>query len=113
MTTDIVIRSSDYVDEHGVEEYDENSSARLFERSRIKALAGECAQQKVDEFVVVHKNTVVRIVINILMIDVVIVVISCYVIHYSGLQLVFLACDFIVDSVRFRSLSSFLLFRFR
>ncbi|KRX44574.1 mediator of RNA polymerase II transcription subunit 22 [Trichinella spiralis] len=38
MTTDIAIRP-DYVDEHIFEDYDENSSARLFERSRIKALA--------------------------------------------------------------------------
>ncbi|KAL1246261.1 Spectrin beta chain [Trichinella spiralis] len=40
MTTDIAIRP-DYVDEHIFEDYDENSSARLFERSRIKALADE------------------------------------------------------------------------
>ncbi|KRZ95490.1 Spectrin beta chain [Trichinella sp. T8] len=40
MTTDIAIRP-DYVDEHIFEDYDENSSARLFERSRIKALAGD------------------------------------------------------------------------
>ncbi|KFD65474.1 hypothetical protein M514_22400 [Trichuris suis] len=38
MTTDIAIRG-DYVEDHTLDEYDENSSARLFERSRIKALA--------------------------------------------------------------------------
>lgn len=41
MTTDIAVRGHDYngrIEEF--EEYDENSSARLFERSRIKALAG-------------------------------------------------------------------------
>ncbi|CDW55393.1 Spectrin beta chain [Trichuris trichiura] len=40
MTTDIAIRG-DYVEDHTLDEYDENSSARLFERSRIKALADE------------------------------------------------------------------------
>ncbi|VDK74725.1 unnamed protein product [Litomosoides sigmodontis] len=42
MTTDIAVRGHDYngrIEEY--EEYDENSSARLFERSRIKALADE------------------------------------------------------------------------
>lgn len=41
MTTDIAVRGHDYggrIEDY--EEYDENSSARLFERSRIKALAG-------------------------------------------------------------------------
>lgn len=42
MTTDFV---HPYIEDHGngahMEEYDENSSARLFERSRIKALAGQ------------------------------------------------------------------------
>uniref|UniRef100_A0A1I7YVN6 Uncharacterized protein n=1 Tax=Steinernema glaseri TaxID=37863 RepID=A0A1I7YVN6_9BILA len=40
MTTDIAVRGHDYngrIEDY--EEYDENSSARLFERSRIKALA--------------------------------------------------------------------------
>ncbi|KAM3717265.1 Spectrin beta chain [Dirofilaria immitis] len=42
MTTDIAVRGHDYngrIEDY--EEYDENSSARLFERSRIKALADE------------------------------------------------------------------------
>uniref|UniRef100_A0A913HUS6 Spectrin beta chain n=1 Tax=Strongyloides stercoralis TaxID=6248 RepID=A0A913HUS6_STRER len=43
MTTDIAVRSNEYnglgVEEY--DEYDENSSAKLFERSRIKALADE------------------------------------------------------------------------
>lgn len=41
MTTDIAVRGRDYngrIEDY--EEYDENSSAKLFERSRIKALAG-------------------------------------------------------------------------
>lgn len=41
MTTDIAVRGHDYngrIEDY--DEYDENSSARLFERSRIKALAG-------------------------------------------------------------------------
>uniref|UniRef100_A0A0M3I367 Rrp44_CSD1 domain-containing protein n=1 Tax=Ascaris lumbricoides TaxID=6252 RepID=A0A0M3I367_ASCLU len=40
MTTDIAVRGHDYngrIEDY--DEYDENSSARLFERSRIKALA--------------------------------------------------------------------------
>ena len=42
MTTDIAVRGHDYSGRiEDYEEYDENSSARLFERSRIKALAGE------------------------------------------------------------------------
>lgn len=48
MTTDIAVRghyeggqTQDFN-----EEYDENSSARLFERSRIKALAGELMIEK-------------------------------------------------------------------
>lgn len=40
MTTDIAVRP-EYIEDHTFDEYDENSSARLFERSRIKALAGE------------------------------------------------------------------------
>jgi hypothetical protein len=41
MTTDIAVRGHDYSGRiEDYEEYDENSSARLFERSRIKALAG-------------------------------------------------------------------------
>uniref|UniRef100_A0A158R574 Spectrin beta chain n=1 Tax=Syphacia muris TaxID=451379 RepID=A0A158R574_9BILA len=42
MTTDIAVRGHDYngrIEDY--DEYDENSSARLFERSRIKALADE------------------------------------------------------------------------
>ncbi|MFH4980343.1 hypothetical protein AB6A40_007052 [Gnathostoma spinigerum] len=42
MTTDIAVRGHDYpgrIEEY--DDYDENSSARLFERSRIKALADE------------------------------------------------------------------------
>ncbi|VDN23957.1 unnamed protein product [Gongylonema pulchrum] len=42
MTTDIAVRGHDYSGRiEDYEEYDENSSARLFERSRIKALADE------------------------------------------------------------------------
>ena len=43
MTTDIAVRGHDINGAQRIEdyeEYDENSSARLFERSRIKALAG-------------------------------------------------------------------------
>ncbi|VDK28644.1 unnamed protein product [Anisakis simplex] len=40
MTTDIAVRGHDYSGRiEDYDEYDENSSARLFERSRIKALA--------------------------------------------------------------------------
>jgi len=39
MTTDIAVRP-EFIEDHQFEEYDESSSARLFERSRIKALAG-------------------------------------------------------------------------
>lgn len=42
MTTDIAVRGHyENGQQDFNEEYDENSSARLFERSRIKALAGE------------------------------------------------------------------------
>lgn len=40
MTTDFAVRP-EYIEDHSFDEYDESSSARLFERSRIKALAGK------------------------------------------------------------------------
>lgn len=48
MTTDIAVRP-EYIEDHQlIDEYDENSSARLFERSRIKALAGEILSPSVS-----------------------------------------------------------------
>lgn len=43
MTTDIVVRQhyGERIEDMEENAYDENSSARLFERSRIKALAGQ------------------------------------------------------------------------
>ncbi|KRY58051.1 Spectrin beta chain [Trichinella britovi] len=55
MTTDIAIRP-DYVDEHIFEDYDENSSARLFERSRIKALAEDLDLYTMDKIVKILKD---------------------------------------------------------